>query len=127
MFFTEVLAQGVGATPGGSIFGALLPWLFILVIFYFLLIRPQQKRVKNHRSMCDAVSRGDTVVTQGGLVGKVTKVAEDEIMVEISEGVKVRVIKSTISDVRVKGEKTPTKEKKPVRKLKKKKITNKAE
>jgi len=111
MFFTEALAQGAGAAPGGSIFTALLPWLFILVIFYFLLIRPQQKRVKDHKSMCEAVSRGDTVVTQGGLIGKVTKVMEDEIMVEIAEGVKVKVIKSTIGDVRVKDVKAPAKEK----------------
>jgi len=67
---------------------------------YFLLIRPQQKKVKEHRAMVEAVRRGDQVVTQGGMIGKVSKVKEDgEIEVEIAEGVKVRVVKSTIAQV----------------------------
>ena len=107
MFFTEALAQGTGAAGGGSILTALLPWLFILLIFYFLLIIPQQKRAKEHRQTCEGANRGDTVITQGGIVGKVTKVLEDEVMVEIAEGVKVKVIKSTLADVRVKGERAP--------------------
>ncbi len=77
----------------------------IFAIFYFLLIRPQQQRIKQHREMVEAVKRGDTVVTAGGLVGKVTKVVDErEALVEIAEGVKVRVIKQTLSDVTAKGE-----------------------
>jgi len=72
---------------------------------YFLLIRPQQKKVKEHQAMVGAVRRGDQVVTQGGLIGKVTKVKEDnELEVEIADGVKVRVVQSTLADVRSKTE-----------------------
>ena len=77
-----------------------LPIVLIFVIFYFLLIRPQQKKMKEHRAMVEALRRGDQVITQGGLVGKVVKVKDDgELEVEIAEGVKVRVIKSTIATV----------------------------
>lgn len=114
MFITEAMAQTAGgaAAGGGSIFASLMPLIIIFVIFYFLLIRPQNKRMKEHRAMIEAVKRGDTVVTSGGIVGKVVRVHEDEgeVSVEIAEGVKVRVIKSTIGDVRIKGE--PQKEEK---------------
>ncbi|TCL09113.1 protein translocase subunit yajC [Shimia isoporae] len=81
-------------------FGQFLPLILIFAIMYFLLIRPQQKKVKEHQAMVDALRRGDQVVTQGGLIGKVVKVKEDnEVEVEISEGVKVRVVKSTIAQV----------------------------
>ena len=76
------------------------PFVLIIVVFYFLLIRPQQQRMKAHREMVEGLRKGDEVVTSGGLVGKVTKVADDEATVEIAEGVRVKVIKSTISDVR---------------------------
>ncbi len=77
----------------------------IFAIFYFLLIRPQNERLKKHKAMVEAVRRGDTVVTAGGLVGKVSKVVDDrEALVEIAEGVKVRVIKQTLTDVTAKGE-----------------------
>ncbi|MGH6871304.1 MAG: preprotein translocase subunit YajC [Rhizomicrobium sp.] len=77
----------------------------MLAIFYFLLLRPQQQRAKQHREMVAAVKRGDTVVTAGGLVGKVAKVKDDaEVMVEVADGVLVRVLKSTLSEVRVKGQ-----------------------
>jgi len=77
-----------------------LPLILIFVIMYFLLIRPQQQKVKKHQAMVEALRRGDQVVTQGGLYGKVTKVREDgDIEVEISEGVKVRVVKATIAQV----------------------------
>ncbi|MEP4194170.1 MAG: preprotein translocase subunit YajC [Aliishimia sp.] len=77
-----------------------IPLILIFGIMYFLLIRPQQKKLKEHQAMVDAVSRGDQVVTQGGLIGKVSKVKEDnEIEVELAEGVKVRVVKSTIAQV----------------------------
>jgi preprotein translocase subunit YajC len=83
----------------------LLPLLLIVVIMYFLVLRPQQQRVKQHQSMVKALRRGDTVVTNGGLVGKVTKVVDDDqIEVEISDGVRVRQMRSMVSEVRAKGE-----------------------
>jgi preprotein translocase subunit YajC len=86
---------------------SLVPLVLLFGIFYFLLIRPQQQRVKAHQAMVQAVKRGDTVVTAGGLVGKVAKVKDDgEIMVEIADNVQVRVLKSTLSEVRAKGEKS---------------------
>ncbi|WP_170764309.1 preprotein translocase subunit YajC [Ruegeria lacuscaerulensis] len=85
---------------GGAI-AQFLPLILIFAIMYFLLIRPQQKKMKQHQAMVEAVRRGDQVVTQGGLIGKVAKVKEgdNEIEVEIAEGVKVRVVKSTIAQV----------------------------
>jgi preprotein translocase subunit YajC len=85
----------------------MVPLLLLFGIFYFLLIRPQQQRVKTHHQMVEAVRRGDTVVTAGGLIGKVAKVKDDgEIMVEIADNVQVRVLKSTLTEVRAKsGEK----------------------
>lgn len=80
--------------------GQFLPLILIFAIMYFLLIRPQQKKVKEHQAMVSALRRGDQVVTQGGLIGKVTKVKDDnEVEVELAEGVKVRVVQSTISQV----------------------------
>ena len=82
----------------------MMPLVLLFGIFYFLLIRPQQQRVKSHQQMVDAVRRGDTVVTAGGMVGKVAKVKDDgEIMVEIADNVQVRVLKSTLTEVRSKG------------------------
>jgi len=82
----------------------LVPLILLFGIFYFLLIRPQQQRVKTHQQMVEAVRRGDTVVTAGGLIGKVAKVKDDgELMVEIADNVQVRVLKSTLTEVRVKG------------------------
>ncbi|MEK9959195.1 MAG: preprotein translocase subunit YajC [Pelagibacteraceae bacterium] len=84
----------------GKALGQFIPLILIFVIFYFLLIRPQQKRIKEHKSMVDSLARGDNVVTAGGLVGKVVRVLEDDkAEIEISENVTVRVIKSTISQV----------------------------
>lgn len=89
---------------GGAI-AQFLPLILIFAIMYFLLIRPQQKKLKDHQAMVNAVRRGDLVVTQGGIVGKVVKVREDgEVEVEIADGVKVRVIKSTLADVKSKTE-----------------------
>ena len=103
MLTNQAYAQTAGAAPaGGDFLTALLPWLLIIVIFYFLLIRPQQKRIKQHKEMVDSVAVGDQVVTQGGILGKVKKVGDDEVSVEISDGVKVNVIKSTLGDVRKK-------------------------
>jgi preprotein translocase subunit YajC len=75
------------------------PWLLIFVIFYLLMIRPQQKRVKDHQAAINAVKKGDEVITGGGIRGRVTRVSDDEAEVEIAQGVRVRVVKSTISAV----------------------------
>ena len=84
---------------GGAI-AQFLPLILIFAIMYFLLIRPQQKKMKDHQAMVAALRRGDQVVTQGGLIGKVSKVKDDnEVEVELAEGVKVRVVKSTIASV----------------------------
>jgi preprotein translocase subunit YajC len=89
-------ASGSGTT---AFFVQVAPLLLIFVIFYFLLIRPQQKKMRDHADKVGAAKRGDTVVTGGGLIGKVTKVSDDEVEVEIATGVKVRAVKSTLSDV----------------------------
>ena len=84
----------------GSALTSFLPLILIFGIMYFLLIRPQQKKLKDHQAMIEAVRRGDQVITQGGLIGKVSKVKEDgELEVEIADGVKVRVVKTTIAQV----------------------------
>lgn len=106
MLISPAYAQAADAAPGGAA-AALVqfaPLVFIFVIFYFLVMRPQQKRVREHRAMIDAVKRGDTVVTGGGLIGKVTRVADDEVEVEIAPTTRVRVVKGTLTDVRGKGE-----------------------
>ena len=83
-----------------------VPFVLIFVIMWFLIIRPQQRRVKEHREMINNVRRGDTVVTSGGIVAKVTRVIEDanEVEVEIAEGVKVKLVRGMITEVRTKGE-----------------------
>jgi preprotein translocase subunit YajC len=101
MFVTPAFAQTAGAAPAGAAaFAQFLPIVLIFVIFYFLLIRPQQKKMKDHRAMVEALRRGDQVVTSGGIVAKVSKVQEDGMVeVEIAEGVKVKVVKHTITQV----------------------------
>ncbi|PCD76808.1 preprotein translocase subunit YajC [Pseudothioclava arenosa] len=100
MFVTPAFAQAADGAAGPGQLGQFLPLILIFVIMYFLLIRPQQKRAKEHKAMVEAVRRGDQVVTQGGIVAKVTKVREDgEVEVEIAPGVNVRVIKQTIVQV----------------------------
>lgn len=84
-----------------------VPYIAIFAIFYFLMIRPQQQRAKKHRAMVDAAKKGDVVVTGGGFVGKITRVLDDEIEVELAPSVKVRVVKGTLTDVRVTGKPTP--------------------
>lgn len=79
--------------------GQFIPLILIFAIMWFLLIRPQQKKLKEHQAMVSALRRGDQVVTQGGMIGKVSKVKDDELEVEISEGVKVRVVRNTIAQV----------------------------
>ena len=84
---------------------SLFPFILIIIIFYFLMLRPQQRRAKQHQDMIKNLRRGDTVISSGGLVGKVTKVVDDDqIEVEIADGVRVRQVRSMISDVRAKGE-----------------------
>jgi preprotein translocase subunit YajC len=101
MFITPAYAQAAGAAGGsGGFLASMLPLIAIFVIFYFLLIRPQQKRAKEHKLMVQNLRRGDQVVTSGGMLAKVTKVSEgDEIEVEIAKDVKVKLIRSTISAV----------------------------
>ncbi|MBX7248208.1 MAG: preprotein translocase subunit YajC [Caulobacteraceae bacterium] len=82
----------------------LAPFILIFVLFYFLMIRPQQRRMQEHQRMIAAVKRGDSVVLSNGMIGKVTRVEEAEAMVEISQGVNVAVVKSMIAEVRAKGE-----------------------
>ena len=109
MLITPAFAQGGMLGGGDNMLVSLLPFVLIFVIMYFLILRPQQKRVKQHQEMVKNVRRGDTVVTSGGLIGKVTKVTDDEqIEVEVAEGVRVRQMKSMIAEVRAKGE--PVKE-----------------
>ncbi len=98
MFVSPAFAQA--GDNGGSGFEALLPLVLIFVVFYFLLIRPQQKKQKQHKEMLTAIRRGDRVVTGGGIVGTVTKVIDDkELAVEITDGVKVRVQRALIASV----------------------------
>jgi preprotein translocase subunit YajC len=94
------------AAPGAFDYlnSLLIPTMLIIGIMYFLMIRPQQKRLKDHQAMVAALRRGDTVVTSGGIIGKVAKVEEQEVQVEIAEGVKIKILRSTISEVRGKGE-----------------------
>jgi len=104
MFISPAYAQ----TPsllGGEGMSFLVPLVLVFVIMYFLILRPQQKRVKQHAEMVKNVRKGDTVITSGGLVGKVTKVVDDDqIEVELTEGVRVRQMRSMVTDVRAKGE-----------------------
>jgi len=104
MFVTPAFAQGAGA--GGSDFlVSLLPFVLIFVVLYFLILRPQQRRMKQQQEMIGSLRRGDTVVTAGGLIGKISKVVDDrELQVEIAEGVRVRISRPSVSEVRAKGE-----------------------
>lgn len=105
MFITSALAQGTSSSGGGGDFLLqLLPFILIFAIMYFLIIRPQQQRMKSHREMIANLRRGDTVVTSGGIIGKVTKVSDEEIQAEVSDGVRVRLIRNMIAEVRTKGE-----------------------
>jgi len=92
-------APGAGSGGPASLIIGIAPWLLIFVIFYLLMIRPQQRRVKEHQAAIAAVKKGDEVITGGGVRGRVTKVGDDEVEVEIAQGVRVRVVKSTISNV----------------------------
>ena len=104
LLITAIQAAGVPVQPQPSLIESLFPLILIVVVFYFFLIRPQQKKAKVHREMISNVRRGDQVVTSGGLLGKVAKVSDDEVLVDLGDNVRVRVVKSTLSDIRSKSE-----------------------
>lgn len=105
MFISQAWAQGAGAGGGSDFLVQLFPLVLIFIVFYFLLIRPQQSKMKAQREMLSGVKRGDRVVTGGGIIGLVTKVISDnELQVELAEGVRVRVLKQTITDIITRGE-----------------------
>ncbi|MHB1102609.1 MAG: preprotein translocase subunit YajC [Devosia sp.] len=114
MFVTPAFAQAAGGTGGGvmDIVTSLAPILLLVVIFWLLIFRPQQKRMKAQQAMLGAIMRGDTVVTTGGIVGKVTKAVDGEdLEVEIAQGTRVKVVRTMIADVRSKS--TPVNDNKP--------------
>lgn len=105
MLISPAYAQAAAGGDTGSMLMSLLPFALIFVIMYFLILRPQQRKIKEHNELVKNLRRGDTVVTSGGLVGKVTKVVDDEqVEVEIADGVRVRQVRQLISGVRSKGE-----------------------
>ena len=101
MLISPAYAQAAAASPGGAggFLVQVLPLLLIFLVFWLLIIRPQSKRMKEHKAKIEAVKRGDQVVTGGGLVGKVTKVEEGFVEVELAPNMKVWAVKSTLSDV----------------------------
>ena len=105
MLISPAFAQTAGAASGGDMFAQFMPLLLIFVVFYFLLIRPQQKKAKLQKEMLSAVRRGDRVLTGGGIIGTITKVKSDtEVQVEIADGIRVIVLRDTIATVMAKTE-----------------------
>ena len=102
MFIARAYAQGTGAAGGSDFFVQILPLLLIFVVFYFLLIRPQQKKMKGHRDMVANLQRGDKVITGGGLYATVAKVEDDAVVLEIADGVRVKAARHTISELSAK-------------------------
>jgi len=107
MFSSPAYAQSGAAASSGGAFGlsGMIPLILIFVIFYFLIIRPQQRRAKQHQQMIAAVKKNDVAVTGGGIIGKVTKVEDNEVELEIASGVKIKVVKATLSEIRPLGSK----------------------
>ena len=99
MFIAQAYAQGTGAAGGSDFFIQILPLLLIFVVFYFLLIRPQQKKMKGHRDMVANLQRGEKVITGGGLYATVAKVEDDAVVLEIADGVRVKAARHTISEL----------------------------
>ena len=99
MFVSPAYAQAAGGAGGAAAITQFIPLILIFVIMYFLILRPQQKRMKEQRNMIAELKRGDQVVTQGGIIGKITDVKDDEVTVEIAQGVKIRVVRATIAQV----------------------------
>jgi preprotein translocase subunit YajC len=107
MFATPAYAQAAGGAAAGGPEAMLiqfLPLIALVVLFYFLMIRPQQKRMKQHQQMLGALKRGDTVVLSSGMIGKIVRVEDKEVGLEIAPGVTAKVVKSMIADVRARGE-----------------------
>ena len=98
-FLLAAAAATANSNSGSAILIGIAPWLLIFVIFYVLLIRPQQKRAREHQQAIAAIKKGDEIITGGGIRGKVIKVSDDEAEVEIAQGVRVRVVKGTLSQV----------------------------
>jgi preprotein translocase subunit YajC len=115
MFATPAFAQTAGAAGGSGGPGVLmqiLPLVALMVLFYFLMIRPQQRRMRQHQDMVAGLKRGDTVVLPSGVIGKVVRVEDKEVGVEVATGVTVKVVRSMISEVRARGEPAPANESK---------------
>ncbi|HCY48575.1 MAG TPA: preprotein translocase subunit YajC [Alphaproteobacteria bacterium] len=111
MMATPAFAESAGAAGSGDIIMQMVPFIAMIAIFYFLLIRPQQRRAKEHKAKIESVRRGDQIVTAGGIMGKVVKVNDADVEIEIAENVRVNVVKQTLADVvsksePVKGEKS---------------------
>ena len=105
MFISEAWAQAAGGSAGGlEMITSFAPFILIFVVMWFLLIRPQQKKQKEHRAMVAALKRGDRVVTNGGIYGQVSHVADDHLMVEIADGVKIKIVRDAVSAVPAKPE-----------------------
>ena len=114
MFASEAYAQTAGAASGGgpeALLLQFLPLLALLVLFYFLLIRPQQRRLKQHQALIGGLKRGDTVVLPSGVIGKIVRVEEAEVQVEIAPNTNVRVVKGMITEVRTRGDPAPANDK----------------
>ncbi len=99
---SNAFAQSAGSSAGGFSIGGLIPFILIFVIFYFLLIRPQQKRVKEHKLMVQSLKKGNIIVSAGGIIGKIIKAVDgsDDITVEISKGVNVEISRQMVSELR---------------------------
>lgn len=102
-FISDALAQGEAAASAGGSFMALLPLVLFAVIFYFLLIRPQSKRQKEHRKMVEALTKGDEIITVGGIAGRISDIGENFAQVEIADGVQVKVRRTAVESVLPKG------------------------
>jgi preprotein translocase subunit YajC len=114
--FAQTGAPAAGAPdPTMALLVQLFPFILIFVVFYFLMIRPQQRAMKARQEMLSALKRGDVVVTSGGLIGKIKSVADDEVRVELATNVEVRAVRSAISEVRTKGEPAPANDSKPAK------------
>ena len=100
MFVTPAYAQAAAPAAGGAAaFAQFVPLILVFVLMYFLIMRPQQKKMRQHREMIGALKKGDNVITQGGILGKVVAVRDEEVEVEIAQGVRIRVVRATIAQV----------------------------
>ena len=107
MHVMVMMAQAGSGGFGGLMIGTILPMALIFLVFWFLIIRPQQQKMKQHQAKIDAVQKNDEVVTGGGLVGKAVKVMDDYVEVELASGIRVKAVKSTLSDVMPRGAAKP--------------------